>query len=117
MNSIEATTKVEDLASQKNKLLSQAAKTISEYISEIVFTSGTGDGITNQVLNMCKGFSTEDSVKILAMTLEYIAKRNGGKARSSQKKSSKGSFKGSDSSYSDRDRSFLGGGSYGGWGR
>ena len=32
MNSIEATTKVEELATQKNKLLSQAAKTISDYV-------------------------------------------------------------------------------------
>ena len=111
MNSIEATTKVEELATQKNKLLSQAAKTISDY----VLSSGSGDGTTAQVLNMCKGFSTEDSVKILAMTLEYIAKRYTGKDAPSSKKSSKGSFKGSDSSYGDR--SFLGGDSYGGWGR
>ena len=113
MNSIEATTIVEGLTSQKNKLLSQAAKTISDY----VLSSGSGDGTTTQVLNMCKGFSTEDSVKILAMTLEYIAKRCSGKDSPSPKKSSKGSFKGSDSNYEDRDRSFLGGGSYGGWGR
>lgn len=114
MNSIEATTKVEELAIQKNKLLSQAAKTISDY----VLSSGSGDGTTTQVMNMCKGFSDEDSVKILAMTLEYIAKRCSGKDTPSPKKSSKGSFKGSDSSYSDRDRSFLGSGSsYGGWGR
>lgn len=111
MNSIEATTKVEELERQKNKLLSQAAKTISDY----VLSSGSGDGTTTQVLNMCKGFSTEDSVKILAMTLEYIAKRCTGTDAPSSKKSSKGSFKGSDSSYGDR--SFLGGGSYGGWGR
>ena len=111
MNSIEATTIVEGLTSQKNKLLSQAAKTIADY----VLSSGSGDGTTTQVLNMCKGFSTEDSVKILAMTLEYIAKRCTGKDAPSSKKSSKGSFKGSDSSYDDR--SFLGGSSYGGWGR
>ena len=111
MNSIEATTIVEGLTSQKNKLLSQAAKTIADY----VLSSGSGDGTTTQVLNMCKGFSTEDSVKILAMTLEYIAKRCTGKDAPSSKKSSKGSFKGSDSSSGDR--SFLGGSSYGGWGR
>ena len=113
MNSIEATTIVEGLTSQKNKLLSQAAKTIADY----VLSSGSGDGTTTQVLNMCKGFSDEDSVKILAMTLEYIAKRCTGKDAPSSKKSSKGSFKGSDSNYEDRDRSFLGGSSYGGWGR
>ena len=110
MNSIEATTKIEDLANQKNKLLSQAAKTIAEY----VLSSKTGDGTTSQVLNMCKGFSTEDSVKILAMTLEYIAKRTGSDQPS--KKSSKGSFTGA-GSVSGGSRSFLGGDSYGGWGR
>ena len=48
MNSIEATTKLEDLASQKNKILSQAAKAIADY----ALSSGSGDGTTNQVLNM-----------------------------------------------------------------
>ena len=113
MNSIEATTKVEELATQKNKLLSRAAKTISDY----VLSSGSGDGTTTQVLNMCEGCAAEDSGKILAMTLGYIAKRCSGKDSPSPKKSSKGSFKGSDSNYGDRDRSFLGSGSYGGWGR
>lgn len=110
MNSIEATTKVEELAAQKNKLLSQAAKTIAEY----ALSSGSGDGTTSQVMNMCKGFSTEDTVKILAMSLEYVAKRTtGGSDKPSGKRSSKGSFQGAGSSAG---RSFLGGDtSYGSW--
>lgn len=86
MNSIEVTTVVEDLASKKNKLLSEAAKNIAEYVQ----TGATGD-VHTQVLKMCKGFAVEDTVKILAMTLEYIAKRSSGNTTGS---SSKGSFKG-----------------------
>lgn len=110
MNTIEATTKLEDLVSQKNKILSQAAKTIADY----ALSSGSGDGTTNQVLNMCKGFSTEDTVKILAMAMEYVAKRTTGGSDKPSKKSSKGSFTGAGSSFG---RSFLGGDSYGSWTR
>jgi len=87
MNSIEVTTILEDLASKKNKLLSEAAKNIAEYVQ----TGATGD-VHTQVLKMCKGFSADDTVKILAMTLEYIAKRSSGSNSGSPK--SGGSFKG-----------------------
>ena len=86
MNSIEVTTILEDLASKKNKLLSEAAKNIAEYVQ----TGATGD-VHTQVLKMCKGFSVDDTVKILAMTLEYIAKRSSGNSSSPK---SGGSFKG-----------------------
>lgn len=85
MNSIEATTIVTDLASKKNKILSEAAKTIADYVQ----TGASGD-VHAQVMKMCKDFSTEDTVKILAMTLEYIAKRT-----SSTPAGKSGSFKGS----------------------
>lgn len=103
MNSIEVTTIVEDLATKKNKLLAEAAKNIAEYVK----TDASGD-VHTQILKMCKGFATEDTVKILAMSLEYIAKRNSG----SSQKSGGGSFKGSSSPKANKNSlygSFYGG--------
>lgn len=87
MNSIEATTIVNDLAVKKNKILSEAAKTIADYVQTTLEASLD---LHTQVMKMCKDFSTEDTVKILAMTLEYIAKRS-----ASTKPGKSGSFKGS----------------------
>lgn len=87
MNSIEATTIVTDLASKKNKILSEAAKTIADYVQT---TMEASLDVHVQVMKMCKDFSTEDTVKILAMTLEYIAKKSAG-----TKPGKSGSFKGS----------------------
>lgn len=86
MNSIEATTIVNDLASKKNKILSEAAKTIADYVQT---TPEASLDLHTQVMKMCKDFSAEDSVKILAMALEYIAKKS-----ASTKPGKSGSFKG-----------------------
>lgn len=87
MNSIEATTIVNDLATKKNKILSEAAKTIADYVQT---TMEASLDVHVQVMKMCKDFSTEDTVKILAMALEYIAKKS-----ASTKPGKSGSFKGS----------------------
>lgn len=106
MNSVEATTKMEDLTVEKNKLLSQAAKTIAEYT-----TTGATGNVHEQIMNMCKGFAPEETVKILAMALAYVAKGSVGGGKSS-KKSNSGSFKGSSSMGSSRNGVF-GGSSFG----
>ena len=87
MNSIEATTIVTDLATKKNKILSEAAKTIADYVQTTLEASLD---VHVQVMKMCKDFSPEDTVKILAMALEYIAKKT-----ASTKPGKSGSFKGS----------------------
>lgn len=105
MNSVEATTKVEELTAQKNKILSQAAKTIAEYV-----TTEAGGNAHEQIMNMCKGFAPEETVRILSMALAYIAKGSVGGGKSSSKKSGSGSFRGSSSSGS---HGILGGSSFG----
>lgn len=104
MNSVEATTRVEELTNEKNKILSQAAKTIAEYV-----TTEAGGNAHEQIMNMCKGFAPEETVRILSMALAYVAKGSVGGGKSS-KKSSSGSFRGSSSSGS---RAILGGSSFG----
>lgn len=109
MNSIEATTTMEDLTRQKNKVLSEAAKTIATYVT----TEAVGD-VHKQVMQMCAGFAPDETVRILAMALEYVAKKGGSQKPPKQKsRQSSGSFTGAGRSDS---RSLFGSGSsYGGF--
>lgn len=74
MREVEANGVIFDIKSQKDKLLTKAAETVAAFV-ETRGEEGKLRGVHSELLNMLSIFSAEEQTKILAMALEYHAKK------------------------------------------
>ena len=111
MREVECKTIMDDLATKKNTVLEEAAKTLATYVKDRV-KDGKSVGLHSDVLKMTAQFTPEERTLILALTLEYM-----GKSGSSKKNSeSTGSFTGSSPMQSKRNKNDMSGSRFGSWG-
>lgn len=105
MREVEARGIMEDLRAQKDKLLVKAAETLASFAATRQDEKAVR-GLHTEAMAMVSMFSAEEQALILAMALEYFAKKQvpssssnkgsfqGGSKPASKKKNSGGSFTG-----------------------
>ena len=107
MREVECKTIMDDLATKKNTVLEEAAKTLATYVKDRV-KDGKSVGLHSDVLKMTTQFTPEERTLILALTLEYM-----GKSGSSKKNSES---TGSSPMQSKRNKNDMSGSRFGSWG-
>lgn len=95
MNSVELTTKMEELVEVKKDIISKAANTLSKYIISTVNTTDKNfNSYVTTIKNNIKNFSTEDQNEILMKVIVNLA-NNGNYSNNTVKESEKRKMKGS----------------------